>query len=309
MNKNSPSAFSVVFKLILVFLSFALFLLILQLIAHYCFGIGYENLMLLQDTKRATLFFAIESSFYLLSAYLLFGFNFSKLTQLFVCPSGKRPQLLLRWVIDTLLFFLALSALLHITHTPTTDYMVIPTNTFDPISVLPFVLVMSVFVPLSEEILFRGYLQNQLTAIKGAKTAIIVAAFIFGFIHTHFGSIIIEYIAYEYAFIFKANEMEFYPMLMPDFSSSLLLNITILFHKTLAGLFFGYLMWRYQSLWPAVISHGIFNLFAVLTLDYGTLEKSLIYFGMNETALFPYIVLIISAGILVYRVKRNIVPQ
>ncbi len=256
-------------------------------------GVNYGRL-----TTFPTLWISlcIESLFYLFCGYYLLGFNTFSLKQLFVWPSEKRTSLILRWGIDALLLSLALSTLKFIMNIP--EQNVIPYQTYNLTFLLPFIFSTCILGPLAEEILFRGYFQKQLTVMKGATKALIITAFVFGFAHSHIISIGVRYLI-----LFKKNALWLLPN---NFIANSLLTISeaILFHG-LTGLFFGYLMWHYQSLWPAVISHGINNLFILLAFSYSGLEKWLIHFGMNETVFFPYIVLLATLGLLLYRLKIN----
>lgn len=87
------------------------------------------------------------------------------------------------------------------------------------------VFTVSVIAPISEELLFRGYLLTSLKKITNPKIAAIVTALIFGLIH--------------------GDLYRFIPL-------------------ALGGLILCYLVERTQSLIPSIISHGMWNFIMIL---------------------------------------------
>ena len=91
-----------------------------------------------------------------------------------------------------------------------------------------------VVAPLSEELLFRGYIQRILQRNMSATIAVILAGLIFGIAH---------------------------------------LNILIIPSATVMGMLFGYLMIRTGSLIVPTLGHAIFNAFSFTMLSLSTVEE------------------------------------
>ncbi|MFN4174725.1 MAG: lysostaphin resistance A-like protein [Parachlamydiaceae bacterium] len=91
----------------------------------------------------------------------------------------------------------------------------------------PLILFICLIVPIIEEILFRGYLQQGLKSVVSEKYAILITAFIFAIFH-----------------------------FSPAQSGS---NITILTSLFWLACFMGYLVERTGSLWTSIGLHATFN--------------------------------------------------
>jgi len=92
---------------------------------------------------------------------------------------------------------------------------------------IPLILFICLIVPMIEEMLFRGYLQQGLKSVIPEKTAIVLTALIFAFFH-----------------------------FSPSQSGS---NITILTSLFWLACFMGYLVERTGSLWTSIGLHAAFN--------------------------------------------------
>lgn len=90
-----------------------------------------------------------------------------------------------------------------------------------------------IFSPLAEEFLFRGYIQKSVSIKWGASTGMIVQAVAFAAVHlSHYG-------------------------LKPLQPGLIALWLPSMF---VAAYAFGWIVKKSESLWPAVLSHSIFNL-------------------------------------------------
>lgn len=94
---------------------------------------------------------------------------------------------------------------------------------------LPMLLSVLVVAPLGEEWLCRGVIWRGAERIAGAKGALAVSSFVFGFLHVLNGLLILE---------------------LP--------------HRWVMGLLYGWLRLRTGSLWPGVLAHALHNTCAVL---------------------------------------------
>jgi membrane protease YdiL (CAAX protease family) len=100
--------------------------------------------------------------------------------------------------------------------------------------VMPFLLTMpfmTLCVGISEEGLFRGYMQNHLEKVYTPKKAILVQAVLFGFWH------------------FVWNLSPFDPFAMAQY----------VFFTFVIGLLFGYFYCKTRNLTPLVFAHGLFD--------------------------------------------------
>lgn len=95
-------------------------------------------------------------------------------------------------------------------------------------------LLMVTAVPLVEELLFRGFLQNWLKGRLGRKKALILAALIFSLFH--------------------------FSMSQGFYNFQLLLSLFIL------GCYLGFLFERQQSLWAPIALHATFNAISILAI-------------------------------------------
>ncbi len=135
-------------------------------------------------------------------------------------------------------------------------------------------LLVGVLTGISEEIFFRGGLQNILIALfRNHHLAIWTTAFVFSAIHMQF--------------------FGFFPRL-------------------LMGVFFGYLVWWTSSLWTSVIAHAVNNCIVVISLwavKTGKITTDINNIGTGESAMaisFSVISLLITATIILLIRRNNI---
>ncbi len=126
--------------------------------------------------------------------------------------------------------------------------------------VLPF---MTFGVGISEEGLFRGYMQTRLSQVYSTRTAILLQAFLFGLWH----------------FIWHVSPLNWLGML------------THVGSTFMVGLLFGYFYGAYSNLTPLVLTHGLVN-----SVPYGFVESQSAFTTLRNLPLpsqvllflFPY---------------------
>jgi membrane protease YdiL (CAAX protease family) len=234
----------------------------------------------------------LESAIYGLFVFWFYGFDYRPIRTLLRWPSGKRNKQILQWVLGSALLFLLTSALRHVLGLKSVMFTP-PDGGTGFIAVTFELLALAAIAPLGEELIFRGYLQEKLVPLKGPKKAILITSIIFGLLHV---SLVRMILVRLYAMF---SPSEYGGMFMSLLSEPIEIGIQRMLYTGVSGVLFGYFAWYYKSLWPAIIAHAIYNAMAVLHVDFGTLNRLLVdYAGMQETALFPYIVMAVcSAGL------------
>ena len=106
-----------------------------------------------------------------------------------------------------------------------------------------------IFSPIGEEIFFRGFLQEALTAKFSYRNAMIIDSLFFALIHLFHHGIVKD----------LAGQIRFYPL--SGFIWVLLMFVT--------AIAFALLKKNSQSIYPAIVSHAVFNLVMNLCIFYG----------------------------------------
>jgi membrane protease YdiL (CAAX protease family) len=144
----------------------------------------------------------------------------------------RRTKLNLLWMVaGGIVLALVLSAFGDLIHTPKVE------TPFDqllntPLSFALLAITAVILAPIFEELFFRGFLQPLLSRTFGVVAGILITAGLFGALHS-----------FEYA---KAWQ---YPLTI-----------------SLAGVAFGYMRWRMNSIIPGVVMHGCFNAVSVIAM-------------------------------------------
>jgi membrane protease YdiL (CAAX protease family) len=106
-----------------------------------------------------------------------------------------------------------------------------------------------IFSPIGEEIFFRGFLQEALTTKFRYRSAMILDSLFFALIHLFHHGIVRDI----------AGEIHFYPL-------SGLIWVMLMFVTAMA---FAFLKKSSGSIYPAIVSHAVFNLVMNITIFYG----------------------------------------
>ncbi len=281
--RNDPNRFPVLepfFNLCLAFLLLGAITLAVYWMGLLGFLLSYRGFTL-----------AFESFFYLACTYWFFNFDLSHFKELFVWPAGRKRELVVRWLIDILLLFLARNTLQYLLNFDDQNALGM-SGSFDSLFILVSIVIL---VPFGEETLFRGYFQSRLAQIMKPMKAIAITAFVFAMMHS---GIFSDLVVLVWSFFGQQQGvLGLQELFAPSFSYILLNCFKALMVHGVSGFYFGYLAWRFQSLWPAIISHGICNLLGLSPFHYTTIKDFFVtHLGMRDTPLFPYIVLIISVG-------------
>lgn len=140
---------------------------------------------------------------------------------------GFRKEKVLKYTLLGILIGIPLGVTEYFIITPTAAF-----PTFEIKYLLRDLLYMVAFVGVGEELLFRGLVQRDMTAVLGWKWGLLVAGIMFGVMHLTWRSV---------------PELGF---------------------TTFVGLLFGYLYQRTQSLTAPIIAHGIGNMVLVAIMPY-----------------------------------------
>jgi len=106
-----------------------------------------------------------------------------------------------------------------------------------------------IFSPIGEEIFFRGFLQEALTTKFPYRHAMIIDSLFFALIHLFHHGIVRD----------RAGQVHFYPL-------SGFIWVMLMFITAMA---FALLKKRSGSIYPAIVSHAVFNLVMNITIFYG----------------------------------------
>jgi len=106
-----------------------------------------------------------------------------------------------------------------------------------------------IFSPVGEEIFFRGFLQEALATKLTYRNAMIIDSFFFALIHLFHHGIVRN----------LAGQVHFYPL-------SGFIWVALMFVTAMA---FAVLKKKSGSIYPAIISHAVFNLVMNITIFYG----------------------------------------
>ena len=119
------------------------------------------------------------------------------------------------------------------------------------------VLIISVVVmaALAEEMIFRGMIQKSVESFKDPANAIVITAVIFAVVH---------------------------------FNPWTALQITLL------GIVLGYLTWKSNSIYPAIMLHGMNNLFSVIMINLS--EQNVVWYGAGDHVNAKWLVLALIVG-------------
>jgi membrane protease YdiL (CAAX protease family) len=181
-----------------------------------------------------------------------------------------------------LTFFLVLNVLsLVVTYLLTCIFTgQLPFRFFDP---LPFLLAMpfmTLCVGISEEGLFRGYMQTHLKKIYTPRNAIFTQALLFGAWH------------------FVWNLSPFSPFAMAQYVAT----------TFFIGLFFGYFYNKTRNLTPLVFAHGLWDSFAQ-----GIMENQSAFDALERTPaltqILTYLIPYVTAGLLTFLFIKYSVKQ
>ena len=198
------------------------------------------GLLALRDPKLRTdpsgIAMPVQLAFYL-GVYLSFwiAFRLRYRQPVFRSLGWRWPRINL-WLVGVGGFVLAvvLSALGSLLRTPKIDLPFTQfTNT--PWSLAVFAIVAVVLAPIFEEMFFRGFIQPLLSRTFGTIAGIVITACLFGALH-----------GFEYSWVWQ------YALFI-----------------TLAGIVFGWLRARTNSIIPSTIMHGCFNAVSVVALAFG----------------------------------------
>jgi membrane protease YdiL (CAAX protease family) len=162
-------------------------------------------------------------------------------------------------------------------------YLFTAINPVQPYDVMPFLLIMPFMtfcVGISEEGLFRGYIQTHLEKVCTSKQAILAQAILFGGWH----------------FVWYINPFDVFGMVQHVIFSFLI------------GLLFGYFYSKARNLTPLVLAHGLWNSFPQGIIEnasaisaFGTVSASI----QISALILPYVVsAAVTAVFIKYFVKR-----
>ena len=116
-------------------------------------------------------------------------------------------------------------------------------NQADILALILLIIVMLVVVGISEEVLFRGFMQKGLVRSFGNKAGIIITAIIFTMVHV--------YVVFGYVLESPTTFIIMFLLLFfPYFAISLMLGL--LFH------------WRNENLIAVIIAHGVYNALTIM---------------------------------------------
>ncbi|HEX4169850.1 MAG TPA: CPBP family intramembrane glutamic endopeptidase [Bryobacteraceae bacterium] len=187
-------------------------------------------------TDPSAIAMPVQLAFYLgvyLSFWIAFRLRYHQ--PVFRSLGWRSPRINL-WLVGAGGFVLAfvLSALGSLLRTPKID---LPFNQFTntPWSLALFTIVAVVLAPIFEEMFFRGFIQPLLSRTFGTIAGILITACLFGALH-----------GFEYSWVWQ------YALFI-----------------TLAGVVFGWLRERTNSIIPSTLMHGCFNAVSVVALAFG----------------------------------------
>jgi membrane protease YdiL (CAAX protease family) len=146
-------------------------------------------------------------------------------------------------------------------------------------------LMLSMFLALGEEIGWRGYLLPQLLPL-GRTRALLLSGLLQGIWHLPL------------------------ILLTPFYHTGgdrLTVVILFLLTLTVAGIFYGYLRLTSQSVWPAALAHGAFNMFlstfAAMTVAVGSVD--VLEYWAGESGVITLVATTLAAAWLLYRLQRQ----
>ncbi len=188
------------------------------------------------QSDPASIAMPVQLVFYLgvyLSFLVAFALRYHR--PVFSSLGWRRPQINL-WLmgIGGVALAFVLSALGTLLRTPKID---LPFNQFtsSPATLTTFAIVAVVLAPIFEELFFRGFIQPLLSRTFGTIAGIVITACLFGALH-----------GFEYKWVWQ------YALFI-----------------TLAGIVFGWLRARTNSIIPSTVMHGCFNAVSVIALAFG----------------------------------------
>jgi len=106
-----------------------------------------------------------------------------------------------------------------------------------------------IFSPIGEEIFFRGFLQESLTTKFSYRNAMIIDSLFFALIHLFHHGIVND----------LSGQIHFYPL-------SGIIWVALMF---VTAIVFALLKKISGSIYPAIVSHAVFNLVMNITIFYG----------------------------------------
>jgi uncharacterized protein len=168
-----------------------------------------------------------------LSFYLVFKLRYGK--PVFRALGWQKPGVNLVWMaVGGVVLAFVLSLLGTALKTPKVP---LPfeklTNT--PGMLVFFGLIAVILAPIFEELFFRGFIQPVLSRTMGAVAGVVITAVLFGLLH-----------GFEYSWVWQ------YAVFI-----------------SLAGIIFGWLRARTDSVIPSIVMHGFFNAVSVVALAFG----------------------------------------
>lgn len=146
-------------------------------------------------------------------------------------------------------------------------------------------LIISMFLALGEEIGWRGYLLPHLLPL-GRTRAMLLSGLLHGIWHLP--------IVFLTPFYHASGERW---------------TVVILFLLTLtmAGVFYGYLRLTSNSVWPAALAHGAFNMFlstfTAITVAVGSAD--VLEYWAGESGVITLVIVALVAGWMIYRLQRQ----
>jgi membrane protease YdiL (CAAX protease family) len=137
---------------------------------------------------------------------------------------------------------------------------------------------------LGEEIGFRGYALPRLMHL-GSTRALLLSGLMFAV--WHFPLMLLTPV---------------YPIL----GTWLIIGPILLLTLTFAGVFYGYLRLRSNSVWPSTLAHGVINTsFDWFALFTATTSPLALEYLVGETGLLTLLATALAAGFFLYRLRRR----